>query len=188
MRSVCRWCCAVAFLLGSCFPALGQQPAQAPANAAKPKAQTPAPKKPVVWTDDNIASVRSSSDVYQMEQEQSSAAQPAPAQKPAAAPAGGSESGRPVPVIKTAQQADDLVARDKQEIQQQQDYIQQTQKELASAPDSYKPRLGWRIQSRTSIINELQNEISAVEKQKQALEKQPPAGTGSKPSSAPPSR
>lgn len=188
MKSVCQFSCALAFVLGSSLLAFGQQPSQAPVPA-KQKTQTAAPKKSVVWTDDNIASVRSSSDDYQIQQQdKKNETQQASAQKPSVGASEDSKSGRPIPEVKTVQQADDLIARDKQEIQSEQDYIQQTQKELASAPDSYKPRLGWRIQSRTNTITELQNEISAVQKQRVALSKQPPADVSSKPAAQPPSQ
>lgn len=120
------------------------------------------------------------------QQEKKSDEQQASAQTPASAASSNSQSGRPIPDVKTVQQADDLIAHDKQEIQSQQDYIQQQQKALATAPDSYKARLGWRIQSRSNIVNELQNEISAVEKQKDALAKQPTASASSKPTAQPP--
>lgn len=120
------------------------------------------------------------------QQEKKSEAQQASTQTPASDGNEGSQSGRPIPEVKTVQQADDLIAHDKQEIQSQQDYIQQQQKALATAPDSYKARLGWRIQARGNIVNELQNEISAVEKQKDALAKQSPASASSKPAAQPP--
>lgn len=188
MKSVCQFSCSTALVLVSFALAFGQQPPQAPA-AAKEKTQATAPKKSVVWTDDNITSLRSPSDAYEMQQqdEKSEAAQVA-TQKPAATAHDDSQNGRPIPEAKTVQQADDLIAHDKQEIQGQQDYIRQTQQELATATDSYKARLGWRIQSHTNIINNLQNEMSAIEKQRDALAKQPSASASPKATEQPPSQ
>ena len=188
MKSIRRVSCIAAFALAGPCLAFGQQPPpQAPPATVKQKAQAPAPKKPVVWTDDNISSVRSSSDLYQMEQGDKSDPQQVSA-RTAAPAAAGSQNGRPVPQVRTAQQADDLIAGDKQKIQSEQDYIQQTEKQLSTAPDSYKPRLQWRIQTHTNIINELQSEISAVQKEKDALAKQGQPSPASSPTAQPPSQ
>ncbi|HKF53123.1 MAG TPA: hypothetical protein VKB26_12490 [Candidatus Acidoferrales bacterium] len=165
--------------------ALAQAPAQTP-----PKQQAQAPKKAKVWTDDNISSVRSSSDVYQDQQASEKAAQqPSSAsaqQNPAAAKDANSDAF-PIPQAKTTKEADDLIASDKENLQSQQEYIQQTEKELATAPDSYKERLHWRIQARTDVINRLQRDIAALEKQKADLGKPPaPANPGA--ASQPPSQ
>lgn len=120
------------------------------------------------------------------QQEKKSDEQQASAQTPASAASSNSQSGRPIPDVKTVQQADDLIAHDKQEIQSQQDYIQQQQKALATAPDSYKPRLQWRIQARGNIVSQLQNEIAAIEKEKNAMATQSTAGASSKPAAQPP--
>lgn len=171
---------AAVLLTGS--SALAQAPAQQPAQAPQtaPKEQAQAPKKPKVWTDDNINSVRSSSDMYQDQQAREKAAQQASAspQSPAAAKDATSDA-RPIPQAKTAKEADDLIASDKQDLQSQQEYIQQTEKELAAAPDSSKQRLQWRIQARTDIVNRLQRDISALEKQKADLSKTPSTANSS---------
>lgn len=162
--------------------ALAQAPAQQPVQApqAVPKEQPQASKKSKVWTDDNISSVRSSSDVYQDEQEKEKAAQQASApQQGTTAAKNANSDAWPVPQAKTAKEADDLIASDKKNLQEQQEYIQQTEKELATAPDSYKERLHWRIQSRSDMVNRLQRDISALEKQKVELNKPPSSATHS---------
>ena len=163
--------------------------AQAPAQAAS-KQQSQSPKKPKVWTDDNISSVRSSSDIYQDEQERYKAAQQVSAsQQSATAAKNGADDAWPIPQAKTAKEADDLLARDKQTLQEQQEYIQQTQKELATATtDSYKKRLQWRLQSRSDMVGRLQRDISSLEKQKDALAKQAQPGGASNPAAQPPSQ
>lgn len=158
--------------------------AQAPPAQAPSKEQPQAPKKPKVWTDDNISSVRSSSDLYQDEQEREKAAQQASApQQSATAAKSAADDAWPIPQAKTAKEADDLIATDKKNLQEQQEYIQQTEKELATAPDSEKKRLQWRIQSRGDMASRLQRDISALEKQKDTLGKQPQPAAN--PSSAP---
>lgn len=160
----------------------------APAQTAS-KEQSPAPKKPKVWTDDNITSVRSSSDLYQDEQEREKAAQQASApQQSATAPKSADSDAWPIPQAKTAKEADDLIATDKKNLQEQQEYIQQTEKELTTAPDSEKKRLQWRIQSRGDMVSRLQRDISALEKQKDALAKPAQPAANPSPTAQPPSQ
>lgn len=163
--------------------------AQAPPAQTAPKEQSQTPKKPKVWTDDNISSVRSSSDLYQDEQEREKATQQASAPQQSATAAKSADSDAwPIPQAKTAKEADDLIATDKKNLQEQQEYIEQTEKELATAPDSYKKRLQWRLQSRGDMVSRLQRDISALEKQKDALAKQPQPAANSSPAAQPPSQ
>lgn len=170
--------------------ALAQAPAQQPVQAPQtvPKEQPQAPKKSKVWTDDNISSVRSSSDVYQDEQEREKAPQQTSAPQQGATTAkNATDDAWPIPQAKTAKEADDLIASDKKNLQEQQEYIQQTEKELATAPDSEKKRLQWRIQSRGDMASRLQRDISALEKQKTELSK-PPSSPNSNSGNQPPSQ
>lgn len=152
--------------------ASAQDAAYPPASqSAKPPA-----KKPKVWTDDNIASVRTPADIYQDQERQQSAVQQAAKKKTA------EEAKLPSPppgFMKptTLQQADALLAQSQSNLKSEQEYVQQTQKELATAPDSYKDRLHWRIQARTKIINKLQSDIAALQKDRDALAKNSGDGT-----------
>lgn len=144
------------------------------------------PKKAKVWTDDNIDSLRSPADVYQMQQEQENE-QAEASKQPAAKQAGTQSSAQqgmyPVPVAKTPQQADQIIASDQQDIKEQQDSIKQTEQELATAPDSYKDRLNWRLNSRKAAIARLQAQIADLQKQKNALQSKASAANGAAPSS-----
>ena len=164
--------------------------AQAPAQTAPKEQQSQAPKKPKVWTDDNISSVRSSSDVYQDQQASEKTAQQAsePQQAATTAKNATDDGAWPIPQAKSAKEADDLIARDKQNLQDQQEYIQQTEKELATAPDSDKKRLQWRIQSRSDVVSRLQRDISALQTQKDTLAKQPQPGANSNAAAQPQSQ
>ncbi|MGH9740164.1 MAG: hypothetical protein ACRD4X_16510, partial [Candidatus Acidiferrales bacterium] len=147
-----------------------------PAQQAKPK--PPAQKKSTVWTNDNIDSALSPSDAYQIQEAQERQAQQAAQQRAAV------EAKIPSPppgFVKpeTAQQARQLLAEAQNNLKSQQEYVQQTQKELATAPDSYKERLQWRIKSRTDVIKKLQSDIAALEKDRDALAKTPAADNAS---------
>lgn len=146
-----------------------------PANTTE---QAKAKKVPTVWTDDNIGSLRSPEEIY-LQQQQAKQEQQRAAAAQLAAKSSAQQGAYSVPVAKTPQEADQIIARDKQILKQQQDYIAQTKQQLATAPDSYKERLQWRIQSRSAIASRLQAQISDLEKQKGELEKRQPAKNGS---------
>lgn len=148
-----------------------------------------APKKTKVWTDDNIDSLRSPADVYRMQQEQEDEQQetvkPSQAKQAGTGTQSSAQQGMyPVPVVKTPQQADQIIASDQQDIKEQQDSIKQTEQELATAPDSYKARLNWRINSRKAAVARLQTQIADLQKQKDALQTKTPAANGAAPSSS----
>lgn len=146
-----------------------------------------APKKTKVWTDDNIDSLRSPADEYQMQQEQEkeqSETSTQPAAKQGRPQSSAQHGMYPVPVVKTPQQADQIITSDQQDIKEQQDSIKQTEQELATAPDSYKARLNWRINSRKAAVARLQTQIADLQKQKDALQTKTPAANGAAPSSS----
>lgn len=139
----------------------------APATAAQAKSA----KKPKVWTDDNIDSVRKPSDLYEEQEAQKAAADQAAKEK---ADALAKLPSPPAGFIKptTAEQVKQLLTKAQSDLKDQQDYVQQTQKELATATDpSDKERLQWRIKSRTEIISRMQDNIAALEKDRATLEK-----------------
>lgn len=174
--------CTAIILTG--FTAFAQTTAQTTTGQAAPKK---APKKSKVWTDDNIDSLRSPADVYQMQQEEEKE-QAEASKQPVANQAGPQSSAQrgmyPVPVVKTAQQADEIIASDQQNIKEQQDSIKQTEQELATAPDSYKDRLNWRLNSRKAAIARLQAQIAGLQKQKDALQTKTSAANGTAPSNS----
>lgn len=138
----------------------------------------PAVKKQKVWTDDNIDSLRTPSDLYQDQEAQESAAEQAAKDKAAVE---ASIPSPPTGFLKptTVQQADALLAQAQNNLKSEQEYVQDTQKQLATAPDSYKERLQWRLNSRGQIIKKLESDIAALQKDRDALAKKAPDGSGS---------
>ncbi len=157
--------------------AFGQAPAQnTPQIAAKQPAQAAA-KKPKVWTDDNIDSVRTPADDYQIQQQQQQQAQQAAAEKAAAqaaAPAGS--------VPKTVKQADGMITAKKSELANQQQYLQRLQKDASNPNNSDldKMRLDWRLKSHTASEQQTQAQLKQLEDEKAALAKKEAAEAASK--------
>lgn len=141
-------------------------------TAPAPQAEATSAKKPKVWTNDNVDSLRTASDAYQDQEAQKAAADQAAKEK------AGAQEKLPSPPAgfqkpTTAEQAKQLLTKAQSDLKDQQDYVQQTQKELATETNpSYKERLQWRIKSRMELISRLQDNIAALEKDRDALEKQ----------------
>jgi hypothetical protein len=144
--------------------------AQAPSQEQKTPEQTAQKaKKPKVWTDDNIDSLRSPSDDYliqrQRESEEQAAAKKAASQTAPAGPTG----QRPA----TVQQADTMIAQKQQLLASQREYLQQLQK-LVSDPATTgleKTRLEWRLKSYTATTQQTQADVAQLQAQKEALAK-----------------
>lgn len=160
----------------SALPVLGQD---ASSSASKQSAQI---NKPKVWTDDNIGSVRSPSDLYQLQEAkaaQDTASKQAGSAQATAAPAVKVEGNLPnIPAPTTVAQADALIKQEQAELASQQEYVEETKKEQANAPDSEKDRLGWRIKSRTEVMGRIQAEIAQLQAEKDALRKKPAGENG----------
>ncbi len=166
--------------------AFAQQPpassaAQQPQQKAAP-AKPATTKKAVVWTDDNIGSVRSTADNYQMAQAQEKAAQQDAAKQagkkqPAAADASGPQ---------TIEQADSMIAAKSHDLAGEQEYLKNLQKDVnnPAITGTDKKRLEWRLQSHTITAQTLQSDIKQLQADKDALAKQQAAsGSSSQPQS-----
>lgn len=136
-----------------------------------------ATKKPKVWTDDNIDSVRTPSDVYQaQEQKEKEAQQQAAAAKQAAAASqsqAAPESLGQLPHPKTVHEADTIIAQKKQLLASQQDYLKQVQQQLndPSVTGLDRTRLEWRLKSHTITAQNTQSQVTQLEAQREALAK-----------------
>jgi short subunit dehydrogenase-like uncharacterized protein len=150
-------------ITGTIAPA---QDAAQSASGAQP--QTQSAKKPKVWTDDNIASIRTPADNFEIQQEQEEEAQRAQAAKAAAQAA---EAAGPAP--KTVQQADSMIAAKKQQLVDQQQYLQRLQKDVNNPNNSSldQLRLNWRMKSHTASEQQTQAQLKQLEDQKAALAK-----------------
>jgi hypothetical protein len=144
------------------------------AGQPAPAQQAHADKNGKIWTDDNIDSVRSAEDVYLIQVELMK--EKLEAEKAAAAKLSSLQVCSAGPIVKSVQQADEMIAQDNQDLKAQQDYIKQTEDQLSSAPDdASKTRLEWRIQSRSATAARIQDEIASLKKQRDTLAKNAPA-------------
>lgn len=184
MKIFSRILLLASFILAGVVLAHAQQPSQSAApqkQQAKPAPAKAAPARPPakVWTDDDLTSLRSPADDYQMQQQEEKKAQAAAAQ----------ESSKPVAdpsMPKTVQEADSMIADKSRYLTSEQDYLQRLQKQLKdTAPTGIeKERLEWRLKSHTVTTQTLQSQIKQLEADKAALAKKTAASGNSNP--APP--
>jgi hypothetical protein len=183
MRIFSRILLLVSFVLAGVLLAHAQQPSQSAAPQKQQERPAPAkaaPAKPAakVWTDDDLTSLRSPADDYQMQQEEEKKAQAAAAQassKPVADPS----------MPKTVQEADSMIADKSRYLTSEQDYLQRLQQKLkdTSVTGIEKERLEWRLKSHTATTQTLQSQIKQLEADKAALAKKTASGNST---SAPP--
>jgi hypothetical protein len=162
-------------------PAFAQDPAQ-----GTPKQQEKAAPKPKVWTNDNIGTVLSPSDVYLEQQKQKQEeAQEAAEKKTAAAPKPTNAAPKvptASPVLsnpKTVDSANSMIAWEQRDIDAQQQFVDRLQQELEDAPDSEQQHIRDRIAERTRAIESTKKEMQGLEAQKDALEKKAAADKNS---------
>lgn len=165
------------------FPliASAQQTQQAaPAQQSQAKAAPAKParaKKAVVWTDENIGSVRSSADNYRIAQTQEKEAQQTAAKQTNANQPAATDSSAP----KTIQQADSMIAAKSHDLAGEQEYLKSLQKDVNNPAITGidKERLEWRLQSHTITAQTLQSNIKQLQADRDALAKKQPASTSS---------
>lgn len=153
-----------------------QQP-QANSAATKTAPAKPAPaKKAVVWNDDNIGSVRSSADNYQIVQTQQAEAQKAADKQSASNQPAADSSG-----AKTAEQLDSMIASKSHDLAGEQDYVKNLQKQVAdpTLTGTDRQRLEWRLKSHTVTEQTLQSDIKQLQTDKDALAKKQAASSSS---------
>lgn len=151
-------------------------------DSQKQQVKPAAPAKPAtVWTDDNISSVRSASDIY-LEQKRAAdaaaATQAANAAKPAPKPSPKDHAPASLSNPKTAQDADGMIAWENRDIAAQQQFLQELQKRIDSAPPDEKARLQQDLQAHAQTLAETQKERDELVTQKQQLEKKAAATGG----------
>lgn len=161
--------------------------AQDTAQSAPQQKAQPA-KKARVWTNDNIGSVLSPSDVYQEQESEKqkeareakeAAAKTAQAQKPASTAPKTPSAPPALSNPKTVQSADSMIAWEQRDIDAQEQFVQRLQQELETAPESQQAQIRARIQERTQALESTKKEMQGLEAQKGALEKKAAAENGS---------
>lgn len=152
-----------------------------------PQQNAQATKKPKVWTDDNIDSVRTPSDVYQMqEKKEKDAQQQAAAAAKQAASQDASTAAPLGPRPKTVQQADSMIAQKKQFLTSEQDVLKQVQAQLndPNVTGLERTRLEWRLKSHGYTAQSTQSQLTQLEKDREALAKKAQKGSADNSSSS----
>lgn len=140
--------------------------------APKLQTQSQAPQKPKVWTNENIVSLRSPAEEYEIREAQKRQAQQAAAAKAAAASAAQATAAIGAPP-KTVHQANSLIASKKRDLAEEQQYLQRVRK-AASNPNNSpleQERLNWRLKSHTISAEQEAAQLKVLEKDKAALAK-----------------
>lgn len=182
----------LALCTGSAWAQQASQSSAAPAaqQKASPDQKTkPATAKSAkVWTEDDIASVRTPADDF-MDQARAQASEAAAAakqpQRAAAKPA--QQAGAPPALSnpKNAEDADKMIAWEQKDVNAQQQFIDQLKQQLDAAPADQKERLQKQLQDHIDNLAVTQKELQAVQTQKDALQKKsaPNGGSAQQPQS-----
>ncbi|HTU35121.1 MAG TPA: hypothetical protein VMF66_15065 [Candidatus Acidoferrum sp.] len=187
-KRIARPALIVSALVLAGFRANGQNATQsqpAPKAAQRTAQQAQSGKNEKLWTDDNIESLRSPEEMYLKDQE--AAKEKLEAEQEAAKKLSALKGCSGGPTVKSIQQADEMIAQDKQDLKAQKDYVKQMEDQLANDPNADKERLEWRIESRSATAARIQEEITSLQKQRDALAKTTPNAEAESSSSPAPS-
>jgi hypothetical protein len=154
------------------------------------KAAPAAAKKPhKVWTEDDVASVRTPADTY-VDQQQAAAdtAATAAAQQEKAAQTE-KHKGTPFALTnpKSLAEADKMIAWEENDLNAQQEYVEKVRKQVAEAGPEDRDRLEKYLAKRIAIVEEIKLERANLQKQKKELEKKAAAGANA-PADTPPAQ
>lgn len=172
----------------SCGAASAQQSQSSSTDSSQKQAATVQKSKPAsaktpkVWTEDDIASVRTPADDY-MDQERAQAPE-APAAANQSQPATAKSGQQPTapPALsnpKTAEDADKMIAWEQKDVNAQQQFINDLKQQVDAARPDQKDRLQKLLQQHINNLAVTQKELQAVQAQKEALEKKPAPGSNS---------
>lgn len=164
----------------SSSPSAAQQNMATKAQKAKPAAA----KSAKVWTEDDIASVRTPADDYmdvERAQTQAAAAADAATKQKQTAATKPPQNGAPPALSnpKTAEDADKMIAWEQKDANAQQQFVDQLRQQLDAAPPDQKERLQKQLQEHIDNLAVTQKELQTVTAQKEALEKKPAPSSGS---------
>ena len=145
------------------------------------KKQAPAAKTHKVWTDDDLATVRTPADSYaEKETAQAQAATAATQQQQidAAKQTSGTPAKPPkTPPLAHANSVDDAdkkIAWEERDIQAQEEFIDRTQRELDQAPSDQREHLQKVIEENQKILADTRKELAGLQAQRKQLEKPTP--------------
>ncbi len=162
-------------------PAHAQSDSQKSATPAKyrkttKKKQAPAPKTHKVWTEEDLATVRTPADSYAEKEAAQAQAAAAATQQADAAKQTSAEPAKPSKVAPLAHansvdDADKKIAWEERDIQGQQETIDRLQQELGQATPERKEHLQQLIEQHKQILAETHKELAGLQAQKKQLEK-----------------
>jgi hypothetical protein len=163
--------------------ASAQDTASAPQATTLEKSESKSAPQKVhkVWTNDDIGSVRSPTDIYTQQKEARAGQVPHEANPTSsnAKPAPSTQSAGPPPALtnpKTADEADSMIAWENRDIEAQQGTIVQLKKELEEAPLERREALQKLLQERMQVLADSRKELQALQAKKEELQTQPSAG------------
>jgi len=176
---------ACATAVGLVAPANAQSDSQKRVTPVKyrktTKQQTPASKTHKVWTEDDLATVRTPADSYaERETAQAQAATAATQQQQidAAKQTSGTPAKPPkTPPLAHANSVDDAdkkIAWEERDIQAQEEFIDRTQRELDQAPSDQREHLQKVIEENQKILADTRKELAGLQAQRKQLEKPTP--------------
>jgi len=159
-----------------------QPGAQAQTNAQPPG---PDPKTKKVWTNDNIVSLRTPADIYQVEKESQEAAA---AQAAAEAEAKkGNEPGPTIALPATAEDTQKLIQLKESQIEDEQTALERLIKDLPNTPEDKKAAMEKEIDRVASDLPVVRNELKMLHDHLDALAKAPLNEPTASPAAPPPS-
>ena len=176
---------ACAAAAGIATPAHAQSDSQKSATPVKyrktTKKQAPASKTHKVWTEDDLATVRTPADSYaERETAQAQAATAATqqqqidaAKQTSATPAKPSKTP-PLAHANSVDDADKKIAWEERDIQAQEEFIDRTQRELDQAPSDQREHLQKVIEENQKILADTRKELAGLQEQRKQLEKPTP--------------
>jgi len=177
---------ACATAVGLVAPANAQSDSQKRVTPAKyrkvNKKQAPAAKTHKVWTEDDLATVRTPADSYaerETAQAQAATAATQQQQQTDAAKQTSATSAKPpkTPPLAHANSVDDAdkkIAWEERDIQAQEEFIDRTQRELDQAPSDQREHLQKVIEENKQILADTRKELAGLQAQRKQLEKPTP--------------
>jgi hypothetical protein len=166
--------------VGLAAPAIAQSDSQKSATPAKyrktTKKQAPAASTHKVWTEDDLATVRTPADSYaekataQAQAAAATAQQTDTAKQTSAAPAKPSKTP-PLAHANSVDDADKKIAWEERDIQAQEEFIDSVQRELDQAPTDQREHLQKVIEENQKILADTRKELAGLQAQRKQLEK-----------------
>ena len=192
----CLWltmASAALALGGSGSPIFAQDSSQMAYTESSGKPAKPAPKKPhKVWTDDDVASVKTAADRYQDQKQaadEAAAASAAAAAKQQSVATSEKKVGAAEALTnpKSPEDADRMIAWEQRDMDAQQEFVEKVRAQLAqSSTPEEREQLQQKLQERLQILEEVKKEHAALLSQKKALQKKAAAGANAEEAAAPP--